>query len=141
MLTLVISALLGALLYVLVFRPLRYAPPLAKAVASLGVLVVLQGLMSERMGTTPVSVAAIYPSERWTWQGKTVLSDRVYLAVTVAGLDAGPHRALPVDAVRPRHPGDRGIRDGRVRQRHLARPDRAVELDARGSRRRVRPGS
>jgi sulfate-transporting ATPase len=83
LLTLVISALLGALLYVLVFRPLRYAPPLAKAVASLGVLVVLQGLMSERMGTLPVSVEAIYPSERWTWQGQSVLSDRIYLAITV----------------------------------------------------------
>jgi sulfate-transporting ATPase len=82
-LTLVISALLGALLYVLVFRPLRYAPPLAKAVASLGVLVVLQGLMSERMGTLPVTVEAIYPSERWTWQGQSVLSDRIYLAITV----------------------------------------------------------
>ncbi len=85
-LTLVISALLGALLYGVVFRPLRYAPPLAKAVASLGVLVVLQGLMSERMGTIPVSVGAIYPSTPWTWQGQTVLSDRVYLALTVIGL-------------------------------------------------------
>jgi sulfate-transporting ATPase len=84
--TLIISALLGALLYVAVFRPLRNAPPLGKAVASLGVLVVLQGLMAERMGTTPVSVAAIYPSERWTWQEMTVLSDRVYLALTVLGL-------------------------------------------------------
>ena len=86
LLTLVISALLGALLYGVVFRPLRYAPPLAKAVASLGVLVILQGMMSERMGTTPVSVAAIYPSNPWTWQGQTVLSDRVYLALTVIGL-------------------------------------------------------
>ena len=86
LLTLVISALLGALLYGVVFRPLRYAPPLAKAVASLGVLVILQGMMSERMGTTPVSVAAIYPSNPWTWQGQTVLSDRVYLAVTVIGI-------------------------------------------------------
>jgi ABC-type branched-subunit amino acid transport system ATPase component/branched-subunit amino acid ABC-type transport system permease component len=85
-LTLVISAALGALLYVLVFRPLRYAPPLAKAVASLGVLVVLQGLMSERMGTLPVTVEAIYPSERWTWQGQSVLSDRIYLAITIIGL-------------------------------------------------------
>ena len=81
-----ISAALGALLYVLVFRPLRYAPPLAKAVASLGVLVVLQGLMSERMGTLPVTVEAIYPSERWTWQGQSVLSDRIYLAITIIGL-------------------------------------------------------
>ena len=86
LLTLAISALLGALLYGVVFRPLRYAPPLAKAVASLGVLVILQGMMSERMGTTPVSVAAIYPSNPWTWQGETVLSDRVYLALTVIGL-------------------------------------------------------
>ena len=85
-LTLVISALLGALLYGVVYRPLRYAPPLAKAVASLGVLVILQGLMSDRMGTIPVSVEAIYPSKPWTWQGQTVLSDRVYLALTVIGL-------------------------------------------------------
>ena len=33
-----------------------------------------------------MSVAAIYPSKPWTWQGQTVLSDRVYLAVTVIGL-------------------------------------------------------
>ena len=44
-LTLIISALIGAVLYVLVFRPLRHAPPLAKAVASLGVLVIMQGAM------------------------------------------------------------------------------------------------
>ncbi|GMU79061.1 MAG: ABC transporter [Acidimicrobiia bacterium] len=85
-LTLAISALLGALLYGLVFRPLRKAPPLAKAVASLGVLVVLQSSMSNRMGTTPVIVAPIYPSERWTWQHQTLLSDRFYLAVTVVVL-------------------------------------------------------
>ena len=135
-LTLVISALLGALLYVLVFRPLRYAPPLAKAVASLGVLVVLQGLMSERMGTIPVSVEAIYPSNRWTWQGHVGAVGPGVPGDHRRGPDAGHHRALPVDAVRPRHPRHRGIRDRRVRQRHLARPHRAVELDARGSRRR-----
>ena len=64
-----------------------------------------------------------------------MLSDRVYLAMTVIVPDAGHHRALPVDPVRPRHPGRRGIRDRRVRQRHLARPHRAVELDARRRRR------
>ena len=81
--TLVISAALGALLHVAVFRPLRKAPQLAKAVASLGVLVVLQSLMSERMGSSPVIVGPIFPSVRWTWQGQSVLSDRIYLAVTV----------------------------------------------------------
>jgi len=86
LLTLAISALLGALLYVVVFRPLRNAPPLARAVASLGVLVVLQSLMSNRLGTTPVSVTAIYPSERWTFGDLALLSDRFYLAATVVVL-------------------------------------------------------
>lgn len=82
----VISAALGALLYVAVFRPMRKAPALAKAVASLGVLVVLQSLVSQRMGSLPVIVQAIYPSKPWTWHGQTVLSDRIYLALTVIAL-------------------------------------------------------
>jgi len=85
-LTLVISALVGALLYVLVFRPLRHAPPLAKAVASLGVLVVLQGAMANRMGTTPSIVKAIYPTDAWSWQGVNIPSDRVYFALTIVVL-------------------------------------------------------
>jgi ABC-type branched-subunit amino acid transport system ATPase component/branched-subunit amino acid ABC-type transport system permease component len=80
---LVISAIVGMLLYVLVFRPLRKAPPLAKAVASLGVLIVMQGMMSIRAGTASVIVAPIFPSNRWTWQSMTLLSDRAYLAGTV----------------------------------------------------------
>jgi ABC-type branched-subunit amino acid transport system ATPase component/branched-subunit amino acid ABC-type transport system permease component len=85
-LALAIGAALGALLYVLVFRPLRDAPPLAKAVASLGVLVVLQGLLAIRQGTLTVSVAAIFPTDRWEWGSVLVLADRVWLAVTVVGL-------------------------------------------------------
>jgi branched-subunit amino acid ABC-type transport system permease component len=84
--SLVVGAALGGLLYVLVFRPLRDAPPLAKAVASLGVLVVLQGTLAIRQGTNPVSVAAIFPAERWELGSATVLADRFFLAVTVVGL-------------------------------------------------------
>ena len=80
---LVFAALLGALLYVLVFRPLRDAPQLARAVASLGVLVVLQGVMAIRQGTSPVSVGAIFPTGRWEIGEVTILSDRFYLALTV----------------------------------------------------------
>lgn len=82
-LALLISALLGAFLHVAVFRPLRDAPPLARAVASLGVLVVLQTLLANRLGTAPVSVQAIYPSDRWEWRDMAVLSDRFYLALTI----------------------------------------------------------
>jgi ABC-type branched-subunit amino acid transport system ATPase component/ABC-type branched-subunit amino acid transport system permease subunit len=85
-LSMVVAALLGALLYLLVFRPLRDAPPLARAVASLGVLVVIQGVLAIRQGTNTVSVAAIFPAERWELGSVAVLSDRFYLALTVVGL-------------------------------------------------------
>jgi ABC-type branched-subunit amino acid transport system ATPase component/ABC-type branched-subunit amino acid transport system permease subunit len=85
-LSMVIAAALGALLYVLVFRPLRDAPQLAKAVASLGVLVVIQGLLAIRQGTNTVSVAAIFPVERWELGSIIVLSDRFYLALTIVVL-------------------------------------------------------
>ncbi|HKA85935.1 MAG TPA: branched-chain amino acid ABC transporter permease/ATP-binding protein [Acidimicrobiales bacterium] len=84
--SLIVGAALGGLLYLLVFRPLRDAPPLAKAVASLGVLVVLQGALAIRQGTNPVSVAAIFPAERWELGSVTLLADRFFLAVTVVGL-------------------------------------------------------
>jgi sulfate-transporting ATPase len=85
-LALVIAALLGALLYLLVFRPLRNAPQLAKAVASLGVLVVLQGTLAIRQGTNPVTVSPIFPVKRWELGDVIILSDRFYLALTVVGL-------------------------------------------------------
>jgi ABC-type branched-subunit amino acid transport system ATPase component/ABC-type branched-subunit amino acid transport system permease subunit len=85
-LSLGIAAVLGALLYLLVFRPLRDAPPLARAVASLGVLVVLQGTLAIRQGTSPVSVADIFPSESWELGSVTLQSDRFYLALTVVAL-------------------------------------------------------
>jgi ABC-type branched-subunit amino acid transport system ATPase component/branched-subunit amino acid ABC-type transport system permease component len=83
---LVVAALLGALLYGAVIRPLRDAPPLAKAVASLAVLVVLQGVLAIRQGTNPVSVAPIFPAERWELGEVVLLSDRFYLALTVVGM-------------------------------------------------------
>ena len=42
--TLCYAALLGALVYHLVFRPLRTASPLAKVVASIGLMIALQAL-------------------------------------------------------------------------------------------------
>ncbi|HET6953519.1 MAG TPA: ATP-binding cassette domain-containing protein [Acidimicrobiales bacterium] len=94
-LALLANALLGALVHVAVFRPLRDAPPLAKAVASLGVLVVLQELMAIRAGTDAVRVNPIFPVERWEWGSLTVLSDRFYLVVSVVVLSlviAGAYR-------------------------------------------------
>ena len=86
LIALAIAAAFGALLYVVVFRPLREAPPLARAVASLGVLVVVEGLIENRVGQAPVSVSAIFPSARWHWGSLVVLSDRLYLVLTVVAL-------------------------------------------------------
>ena len=84
--SLVVAAALGALLYALVFRPLRDASQLAKAVASLGVLVVIQGTLAIRQGTNTVNVRPIFPAERWELGEVIVLSDRFYLAVSVVVL-------------------------------------------------------
>jgi sulfate-transporting ATPase len=86
LLSLLLAALVGGLLCLLVFRPLQDAPPLARAVASLGVLTVTEGLLALRLGTQPVAVDAIFPVRRWALGSLVVLSDRFYLAVTVVAL-------------------------------------------------------
>jgi sulfate-transporting ATPase len=83
LISLAIAALLGALLYLVVFRSLRDAPPLARTGASLGVLIVFQGVIVNRVGEAPVSVSGIFPAHRWHWGSLTLLSDRFYLAVAV----------------------------------------------------------
>ncbi len=58
--SLVIAALLGILFYALIFRPLRHAPVIAKAVASIGLMIVLQALIALRVGTEIVAVEPIF---------------------------------------------------------------------------------
>lgn len=50
--SLTFSLAAGVALHGLVFRPLRSAPPLAKVVASVGVLLLLQAIVVRRFGTT-----------------------------------------------------------------------------------------
>src|SRR5271165_3302413 len=54
--TLVIQALLGVLLYVAVFRPLRHQRAVAKAVASLGVMGVLTAVVNLQVGAQQVLI-------------------------------------------------------------------------------------
>ncbi|GAB2982891.1 ATP-binding cassette domain-containing protein [Amycolatopsis acidiphila] len=81
--TLVVSSLFGLVLYVLIFRPLRTAPPVAKAVAALGVSLVVSGIVAERLGTTPVAVKPIFPTELWKFGTLRMSSDRIYFALTI----------------------------------------------------------
>ncbi len=80
---LAMAAALGLLLYGLIFRPLREAPAVAKAVASVGVLVVMTGIMAVRLGTRPVPVDDVLPSGIWVVGGVRVASDRIWFALTV----------------------------------------------------------
>lgn len=85
-LTLVLAAVFGVLLYAVVFRPLRSAPPVAKAVASIGVMLVIQALLVARVGTAPVSVKAILPNDAVAWGGSRIPGDRLWFAAVVVAL-------------------------------------------------------
>jgi ABC-type branched-subunit amino acid transport system ATPase component/branched-subunit amino acid ABC-type transport system permease component len=78
-----VCALVGLLLYAGVFRPARSAPPVAKAVASIGVMVVLTGLFSVRVGPTGVRTGPILPSGAWTVGDVRITQDRIYFALTI----------------------------------------------------------
>ena len=78
-----IAAVLGLVLYLLVFRPLRTAPAVARAVASIGVMVILTGVMTQRVGVNPVTVGPILPTRIWTVGGVRLSSDRVWFALLV----------------------------------------------------------
>ncbi|HUE69233.1 MAG TPA: branched-chain amino acid ABC transporter permease, partial [Candidatus Acidoferrum sp.] len=78
-----ITAVLGLVLYLLVFRPLRTAPAVARAVASIGVMVTLTSVMTQRVGVNPVTVGPILPTRIWTVGGVRLSSDRVWFALVV----------------------------------------------------------
>lgn len=80
------SALLGLAAHALVFRPLQRAPVLAKIVASLGLLVTLQALVTVRFGSTPRSVAPLLPNDALGIGDLVVTVDRILLAVIVVAL-------------------------------------------------------
>ena len=84
--TLLFAAVLGLILYGLVFRPLRTAPPVARAVASLGVLVVLTGDILQRVGSNPVNVTSIFPTHAYRIGGVRVSADRIWFAVTIVAV-------------------------------------------------------
>ena len=79
MISIGIAAILGLAVHLLVFKPLRNAPPLAKTVASAGVLLVLQAVCILRFGTADIQTAPILPSTGIDTAGGTVPSNRFLL--------------------------------------------------------------
>lgn len=85
---LLFAAGLGFVVYVVVFRWLRGAPPLAGVVASIGLLLALQATATLQFGSTTRSVQPVLPSTPVHLLGVTVPSDRLELAAVVVALAA-----------------------------------------------------
>src|SRR4249919_3291786 len=60
--TLVVAVLVGVVSELLVFRPLRTSSPLAKLVASLGILLVLQATVLLWFGSPSKQIPSIFPT-------------------------------------------------------------------------------
>jgi ABC-type branched-subunit amino acid transport system ATPase component/ABC-type branched-subunit amino acid transport system permease subunit len=89
LMALVLAALLGLLLYLLVFRPLRAAPPVARVVASLGIQIAIVLLIVKQVGTYAIAVDKIFPDKKFKLGGSSVHTDRLWFALTIVVLGFG----------------------------------------------------
>ena len=79
LISLVIVLAVGAAIELVAFRPLRTAPPLAKLVSSLGVLLVLQASMLLAFGTTAQPEPNVLPQNTVKVLGAVIPVDRFIL--------------------------------------------------------------
>ncbi len=86
LITLAIQAVLGALAYLLIFRPLRNHRPVAKAVASIGLMGLLTAVVTYQVGTQVILVNPIFPQNHVSFLGVDISVDRLLLAGTIIGL-------------------------------------------------------
>ncbi|WP_030517605.1 ATP-binding cassette domain-containing protein [Nocardia sp. NRRL WC-3656] len=84
--SLVFAAVLGVLCYALVFGPMRTASVVAKAVASIGLMIVIQALIAQRVGTGLVAVQPIFALDTFRIGDRTVPTDRIWLAASIIGI-------------------------------------------------------
>ena len=87
------GALLGLVVYVLVFRPLLTAPALARVVASLGLFLYLLATVQIRMGSGNQSAVTgrpevLLPSDLVSFGGIDIPADRIWLCVFVLAATA-----------------------------------------------------
>jgi branched-chain amino acid transport system permease protein len=80
------AALLGLILHLVVFRPLRSAPPLAKVVASVGVAITLEALVVLRFGTGRRAVPPALPDDPVRVGALTFSRDRIWFAAVVVAI-------------------------------------------------------
>jgi len=83
LITIAMSALLGVIIYALVFRPLRAAVPVAKAVGSVGVMMLLTSLVAQAAGAEQVNVKPIFPQKAYEFGSVRINGDRMWFAITI----------------------------------------------------------
>ncbi len=81
--SLVYAAILGLVLYVIVYRPLRGASPLTRVCASVGVMLALEAIAVLNYSTEPVATNPIFPSSALSISRVTFPEDRLYFTGTV----------------------------------------------------------
>ncbi|CAN5262652.1 hypothetical protein BH09ACT10_BH09ACT10_26570 [soil metagenome] len=84
--TVILTGLLGGLLYLLVFAPLQDSSPVAKLVASVGVLLVLQSAVVLAFGSQPILVSAQLPQGAYTLWGDILLPKNQLLLTAIVAL-------------------------------------------------------
>ncbi len=87
--TMVISAILGLLFHLLIFRPLRKAPPLAKVAASIGLYLVLYSIIQVRFpSSSGYSFPSLLPNPNWSLDGVVIPGNQAILVIIVIGVGA-----------------------------------------------------
>ena len=77
------AAALGLVAHFAIFRPLRYAPVLAKVVASVGIMLFLQAAVVLRFGARAKATEPIFPNDPIDILGARVGQDRLWVLGTV----------------------------------------------------------
>jgi branched-chain amino acid transport system permease protein len=81
--TMTVAILVGVLSEVLVFKPLRTSSPLAKLVASLGILLILQATMLLWFGSASQSIPSVFPKDIVDVFGNSIPVNRFWMAGVV----------------------------------------------------------
>jgi branched-chain amino acid transport system permease protein len=93
-LSIVVAIIFGLLLHFLIFRPLRKAPPLAKVVASVGLLIFLQQILILRFGAEVKPTAAILPTTARHFTSDIIIPENQLLLALIALILAAALYAL-----------------------------------------------
>ncbi len=89
LISLAASVVLGLLFHFLIFRPLRGAPPLAKVVASVGLFILLQAIVTLRFTSQALAIEPIMRKQPVTFPGDLVIPfDDLVLAIIVVVVTA-----------------------------------------------------